>query len=111
MVGGKTVIELEQGTGGHRGFYSAEQEFNGTSDPILLRAFHNNVSVSITPATGTANVEFTTSPYTEIVAETADWEIWPMGDVVATASDTLLGTVTAVRGQSTDDCKIKVLAK
>lgn len=105
------MIELQLGTGEERGFYRASTTFSGTSEPIHLLGHYHNVSVAVHPETGTARVEATLSTVAEVEAGTARWIEWPRGDVASAADDGLLTSATAVRGQSTGNCVIEVLAK
>ena len=57
------------------------------------------VSITTADATGRA-VEYTTSPDTMLIDDTAVWRTWPLGVVTSASTDmddTLVGPVTAVR--------------
>lgn len=55
-------------------------------------------TITLIPGTGaTARIEYTLSTIAEVEAGTAVWQAWAKGDITATATDALLGRVTALR--------------
>jgi hypothetical protein len=59
------------------------------------------VTVTVIPGSNTGLVQYTTSSESAAVAGTATWQNWAKGSVTSTASDTLLGPVTALKFSAT----------
>lgn len=102
----------ESGIGAGSGFYGISLPFTGTSDPVYFQSGFNSISVAISPAVGqTARVEYTLSLPNEVMAGTAVWLTWPLGNVSAPADDAMLTKAYAVRGVSSGGtAKLEVLA-
>lgn len=92
-------------------FYRAKVTFSGTSDYILMRSSMTRISVGIYPAsTVQSRVQYTLSTPAEIVAVTAVWLDWPIGQSNKSQSDVLIGPVTAVRGVTAGTATLEVCA-
>jgi len=96
--------------GPDRGFIRHEIVFAGTSDPIRISAGPASISAAIHPASGTARVEFTLSHPGLVAAGTARWISWPKGDVSISTADSLISSVTAIRGVCTTTAVIEMCA-
>jgi hypothetical protein len=68
------------------------------------------VTCTVITSGNTGKFQFSTSPKSDLEADTATWQDWAKGNVTATTSDALTSPVTAVRGVSvTGEIKIEVV--
>lgn len=75
---------------------------DGETDTVKLPQ-KTPVTVTVVPGSNIGLVQYTTSPESAIDANpaTATWINWAKGSVTSTASDTLLGPVTALKFSAT----------
>lgn len=69
------------------------------SDTIRIPPLNEGamVSVSLVIATGEGKIQFTTSPDADVIADSAEWQDWPLGLCTDTCSDALIGPATGLR--------------
>lgn len=67
-----------------------------TSDWILVNYNNSRTTVAVYPTTR-ARAQYTVDPVSEINAGTAVWIDWPLGNITAPRTDTLMGVCTAIR--------------
>lgn len=68
-----------------------------TNDVLSCLGFPAHLTITVIPATGTAKVEYSTTPTAALNPNTAVWQKWPDGDVTATTTDVFLGRLAAIR--------------
>lgn len=78
------------------GTHRASVTTTGTSDPVMMVYSASKTTAAIYP-TDQAKVQHTISTPAEIEAGTAEWIDWDKGKVRVNTSDSLIGTVTAIR--------------
>ena len=67
-----------------------------TSQYVLI--LETNATITVIPgATGSMNVDYSTSPVQDLTNNTATWAAWPLASVVVRTSDVLVGRIAAVR--------------
>jgi hypothetical protein len=64
-------------------------------------AFSSQTFCAIPVSGGTLDVEFSTSPYSDLEDGTATWEDWASGPVTTRTTDSLVGPITAIRASAT----------
>lgn len=81
------------------------------SDPIMMIYSASKTTVSVYP-TDQCKVQHTISTPDEIDAGTAEWIDWDKGRVRVNSSDTIIGTVTAIRAVAiSGSVKMEVISR
>ena len=79
--------------------YSETMTEGTASEAIAIPPLNNDQSVSVSFISdgGEGKIQITTSPDSMVAAGTANWQDWPLGPIIVTASDSLNGPVTGIR--------------
>ena len=95
-----------------RRFISLTVTAGTTSSDIVLEHEHQVTSVCVYPVSGgTALVEISTSPPSDVKGGTANWIDWAKGSVTVDTNDSTLSPITGVRATATtQDCILEVVA-
>jgi hypothetical protein len=75
---------------------SASVASGATSDYIRVNYNNSKTTVAVYPS-NRARAQYTIDSPEEIVAATAVWIDWPLGNITSARTDTLLGVVTGIR--------------
>lgn len=98
------VVEMTKRTGNVIGYEYAETIADGlTGDDVHIYATGldgSKIVCTLITGAGTGRVEFTTSLDSAIVAETAVWQPWDLGDVTGTYSDDVSSKIKGLRAVS-----------
>ena len=81
-----------------------------TGDWLILPAGIGELLASVTPAAGTARVEYTQASITEVEAGTATGVAWDSGDVSSYTASVMSNSVTAIRCVASASCQFTVTA-
>jgi len=93
-----------------RQHYNHAETVDGTGDWLILPAGLAEVFVSVEPSAGTARVEYTQAPVSELDSGSPVAKPWDAGDVSAFKGAVMPAVVTAIRCFSTDPTAFKVTA-
>jgi hypothetical protein len=84
-----------------------------TGDTVKIPPIHpdSRISCTVIAGVGTGKIQYTTSIDAKVIAGTAVWQDWPLGEVTGTDSDSLVSPITGLRGVSiSGDITIEVVA-
>lgn len=93
-----------------RQHYNHSETVNGTGDWLVLPAGLEEVFVSVEPSSGSARVEYTQAPVSELESGSPVAKPWDAGDVNAYKGAVMPAVVTAIRCFSTASTAFKVTA-
>jgi len=97
-----TTTQMDKRPGRFLGYEYHEDIGDGLDGKSVLIpsiSIPTKVTCTVDPS-GTAKMQYTTSPLADVEADTAVWQNWPIGDVTVITSDSLVSPVTALRGVS-----------
>ena len=93
-----------------RQHYRHTETVSGTGDWLFLPAGLGDVFVSVVPASGTARVEYTQSPFSDLEGGSPVARPWDAGDVSAFKGVVMTAAVTAIRCVSSASADFVVTA-
>lgn len=81
---------------------TTKQSLSAAETGGIIAPYRLPVTVTAVPGSGGSMlVQYTTSAWADVCAETATWLSWPAGTVYATTTDTIVGPITAIRATAT----------
>ncbi|WP_375191808.1 hypothetical protein [Marinobacter sp.] len=93
-----------------RQHYLHSETVNGTGEWLIIPAGLEEVFVSVEPSAGSARVEYTQAPVSDLDAGSPAAKPWDHGDVTAYKGSVMPAVVTAIRCFSTAPTTFKVTA-
>lgn len=80
-----------------------------TSDAIHIKDGISPITIGLHPGTS-GKIQYTISAKTAIVADTANWVDWDVGDITEGTIQVAVGSITGVRGVAvTDDAIMEIV--